>query len=141
MHPSKKGSVATITSPKHTYRRKSLIFVTRWYCTYNSSTDTNAFFMSYLIVYDCTGHVEGSCLRTDIQLPQQTVIIRIASQGVFTKCSIFQSGHLIVTVEFTPFWGHLQLDHPVTCEIVKCYSHIQILAWIKNYNFLLTCFL
>ena len=32
------------------------------------------------------------------QLPQQTVIIRIASQGVFTKCSSFQSSHPIVTV-------------------------------------------
>ena len=31
------------------------------------------------------------------QLPQQTVIIRIASQGVFTKCSTFQSSHRIVT--------------------------------------------
>ena len=38
-----------------------------------------------------------------LQLPQQTVIIRIASQGVFTKCSSFQSSHRIVTDEFTPF--------------------------------------
>ena len=37
------------------------------------------------------------------QLPQQTVIMRIASQGVFTKCSSFRSSHLIVTVKFTPF--------------------------------------
>ena len=37
------------------------------------------------------------------QLPQQTVIIRIASQGVFTKCSSFKSSDLIVTVKFTPF--------------------------------------
>ena len=37
------------------------------------------------------------------QLPQQIVIVRIASQGVFTKCSSFQISHLIVTVEFTPF--------------------------------------
>ena len=37
------------------------------------------------------------------QLPQQTVIIRIASQGVFTKCSGFKSSDLIVTVKFTPF--------------------------------------
>ena len=58
------------------------------------------------------------------QLPQQTVIIRIASQGVFTKCSSFKSSYLTVTVEFTPFRGHLQLDHPVTCENIKCYSHI-----------------
>ena len=27
-----------------------------------------------------------------------------------------------VTVEFTLFWGYLQLDHPVTCENIKCYS-------------------
>ena len=37
------------------------------------------------------------------QLPQQTVIIRIASQGLFTKCLSFKSSDLIVTVEFTPF--------------------------------------
>ena len=32
------------------------------------------------------------------QLPQKTVIIRIASQSVFTKCSSFQISHLILTV-------------------------------------------
>ena len=37
------------------------------------------------------------------QLHQKTVIIRIASQGVFTKCSSFQSSHQIVTVEFPSF--------------------------------------
>ena len=37
------------------------------------------------------------------QLPQQTLIIRIASQAVFTKCSSFQISLLIVTLEFTPF--------------------------------------
>ena len=37
------------------------------------------------------------------QLSQQTVIIRIAGQGVFTKCSSFKSSYRIVTVEFTPF--------------------------------------
>ena len=37
------------------------------------------------------------------QLPQQTVIVRIARQGVFTECLSFQISHLIVIVEFTPF--------------------------------------
>ena len=37
------------------------------------------------------------------QLPQQTEIIRIASQGVFRKCLSLQISHIIVTVEFTPF--------------------------------------
>ena len=55
------------------------------------------------------------------QLPQQTLIIRIASQAVFTKCSSFQISHLIVTLEFTPFRGPLQLDHPVTRENIKYY--------------------
>ena len=44
--------------------------------------------------------------------------------------------HLIVTVEFTPFWDYLQLDHPVAYENIKCHSHIQIIVWIKSYNFL-----
>ena len=62
------------------------------------------------------------------QLPLQTVIIRIASQGAFTKCSSFQISHLILTVEFNPFLGYLQLNHPVTCEIIKCYSPIQTIT-------------
>ena len=62
------------------------------------------------------------------QLPQQTIIIRIASHGVFTKSSSFQISYLILTVEFNPFLGYLQLDHPVTCEIIKCYSHIKIIT-------------
>ena len=37
------------------------------------------------------------------QLPQQTVIMRIASQGVFIKCSSFKSSDPLVTVKFTPF--------------------------------------
>ena len=51
------------------------------------------------------------------QLPQQILIIRIASQQ-----ASFQISHLIVTVEFT------QLDHPVSCENTKCYPHIQIIT-------------
>ena len=54
------------------------------------------------------------------QPTQQTLIIRITSQGVFTQCSSFQICHLIVTVKFTPFGGYLQLDHPVTCKNIKC---------------------
>ena len=61
------------------------------------------------------------------QLPSQTVIIRTATQGEFTKCSSFQISHLILTVEFNPFLGYLQLDHPVKRENMKCYSHIQII--------------
>ena len=37
------------------------------------------------------------------KLPKQTVIIRIASQGVFIKCLGFKSSDLFVTVKFTPF--------------------------------------
>ena len=64
----------------------------------------------------------------------QTAIFRIASQGKFTKCSSFQISYLILTVEFNPFWGYLQLDDPVTCEIIECYSNIQIITW---FNFFL----
>ena len=63
------------------------------------------------------------------RLPRQIVVIRIASQGVFTKCSSFQISYQTVTVEFTPFGGCLQLDYPVTCENIKCYSHNQIITW------------
>ena len=70
------------------------------------------------------------------QLPQQTLIIRIVSQGEFTKCSRFQISHLLVTVEFTDLCcGYLQLNLPVTCENIKCYSNIQIITWMKSNNF------
>ena len=49
--------------------------------------------------------------------------------------------NIIVKVEFTPFWGCPQLDHPVTCENINCYSQIQIISSIKSYNFLITCLL
>ena len=75
------------------------------------------------------------------QLAQQTLISSIANQSVFSKCSSFQISHLIITVEFTPFWGYLKLDHPVICKNTKRYSHIQIITWIKSYNFFKTCFL
>ena len=50
------------------------------------------------------------------------------TEGVFTKYSSFLTSYLVFTVEFTPFLGCLQLDHPVTCENIKCYSHTQIIT-------------
>ena len=44
--------------------------------------------------------------RLTFQLPQQTVIIRTASRGVFTKCSSFQISHLILTMEFNLSQSH-----------------------------------
>ena len=72
--------------------------------------------------------------RLILQWSQESVIIQIASQGIFTKCSSFQISHQIVTVKLTPLWCYLQLDHPVTCENIKCYSHIQIVTRVKSYN-------
>ena len=37
------------------------------------------------------------------QSPQQTAINRIASQGLFTKCSSFQISHVTVALKFTHF--------------------------------------
>ena len=75
----------------------------------------------------CTDHVEDSCMGLTFQLPQQTVIIRTASQGIFSKCSSLQIS-LVVTVKSSPFRGYLQLDHPVRSENNKCYSHIQMIT-------------
>ena len=122
----------------HAYR-KSLIFVTRWYCIYNSSTNTNAFFKVISDYMTVQARWKVTAWGLKFQLPKQTVIIQIASQGVFTKCSSFQISHLVVTVKFIHFCGYLQLDHPVTCENIKCYPHIQIITRIKCYNFLITC--
>ena len=61
------------------------------------------------------------------------------AKDVFIKCSSFQISHLIVTVEFAPFGTYRQLDHPVICGNIKCYSHNQIITWIKSYIWI-TCF-
>ena len=74
-------------------------------------------------------------MGTDISITSANFNHIVASQGVFNKCWSFQISHPIVTVEFTPFWGYLQLDLPVTCENIKCYSHIQIITRMKSYNF------
>ena len=72
--------------------------------------------------------------RMILQWSQETVIIQIASQGIFTKSSSFQISHQIVTIKFALLWCYLQLDHPVTCKNIKCYSHIQIVTRIKSCN-------
>ena len=63
---------------------------------------------SKVILWSTTAQVKSKVFAWGLtfQLPQQTEIIRNASQGVFTKCSRFQISHLIVTVEFTPFGGY-----------------------------------
>ena len=66
--PSKEGSIITITSPKHSCLQEIIHFCHWVVCAYNSSTDTNAFFLSYLITCDYMGHVEGFCLGTDISI-------------------------------------------------------------------------
>ena len=46
-----------------------------------------------------------------------------------------QSSHLIVTVEFTPFWGHLQLDHPVNVKISNVtliFKYLQIFTIVNS---------
>ena len=109
--------------------------------TYISSAPQKCNFFSYLIIYDCIGHMKGTflCGNWHINYLSKTVIIRITNQGVLTKCSSFQISHLIVTctLEFTLFLGHLQPDHPLTCKNVKCYSHVQIIHWIKSFYNLL----
>ena len=133
---AKKGSVNTITSPKHSCLPEIIKFLSLGSTVLTIVLPTQIHFLKLShSIWLNTGHVESFCLGTTFQLPQQTVI-RIKSQGVLTKCSSFQISHLIVTVKFTPFWGYLQLDHPVTCGNIKCYSHIQIITCIKISNFL-----
>ena len=71
------------------------------------------------IAYDWTGHVESFCVETDISITPANCNRQNCKPRLFTKCSSFQISHLIVTVEFTPFWGYLQLDHLVRCENIK----------------------
>ena len=63
--------------------------------------------------------MEGSCLGTDISNTSANCYHENCKPKC--KCSSFRSSHLIVTAKFPPFWGHLQLDHPVTSENIKCY--------------------
>ena len=92
------------------------------------STDTNAFFLSYLIAYDCIGHVESSCMGTDISIAPANLNHQDCKPRCIYQVLKFQISHLIITVEFTPFWGYLQLDHPVSCKNIKCYSYINIIT-------------
>ena len=50
--------------------------------------------VNYLIVYDYTGYVDGSCMGTDISI----------TPGVFTKCSSFQISHLTQLQWSLPFF-------------------------------------
>ena len=61
-----------------------------------------------------------------LQLPQQTVIIRIASQVVFTKCSSFKSSNLFVTIEFTPFFvfSLIILLHVKTSNVIHIFKYL-----------------
>ena len=110
---AKKGSVNTITSPKHSCLPEIIKFLSLGGTVLTIVLPTQIHFSKVISQHmtEQTGHVESFCLGTTFQLPQQTVII-IKSQGVLTKCSSFQIIHLIVTVKFTPFRGYLQLDHP-----------------------------
>ena len=67
-HPSKYGVNNHHNFSQNIYAYgKSFIFVSWWYfITINSSTNKNTFFKSYLKVADCTGHVEGSWMGSDI---------------------------------------------------------------------------
>ena len=135
MHPSEKRSITTITSPKHSCLRDNINFFFLLGDTVLKILLLTQMHFSKVISQHMTVQVMWiiPAWGLTFQLPQQTLIIRIASRGIFTQCSSFQISHLIVTMEFTPFRGYLQLDHPVTCENIKCYSHIQIIN--ESYNF------
>ena len=122
MHPSKKR-----VNYHHNFSQTFMFTGNHYFLLLGGTVFT------YLFMY-CTGHVKGSCMGNNISITSASFwIIRIANQGVVTKCSSFQICHLIVTMEFT--WGYLQLDHPVTCGNIKCYSQIQIITWMKSCNF------
>ena len=141
MHPSKKGSVTRWLLPHiHTYR-KSLIFVTSWYCTYNSSTDTNVSFLSRTL------WLYRSCDRLLLGDWHFNYLSKLYSSELQSKVYLLstqvsnQSSHLIVTVEFIPFWGHLQLDHPVNVKISNVTIIFKYLLESKVIIFLITFFL
>ena len=58
------------------------------------------------------------------QLPQQTVIIRIASQGVFTKCSSFQICHVLQwsSVLFEAIFSLITLLHVKTSNVIHIFK-------------------
>ena len=134
MHPSKKR-----VSYHHNFSQTFMFTGNHYFLLLGGTVftillPTQMHFSKVFLQHDCTGHVKGSCMGNNISITSASFwIIRIANQGVVTKCSSFQICHLIVTMEFT--WGYLQLDHPVTCGNIKCYSQIQIITWMKSCNF------
>ena len=97
----------------HAYR-KSIILVIRWYLQkFYQGTQMHFFSVtSQHMTFQVMWQVPAWELT--FQLPQHTVIIRIEGQGVQTKSSSFQISH-------SQAHSFLQLDHPVTCENIKCY--------------------
>ena len=124
---AKKRSITTITSPKRSCLHSIISFCYYFYWQ-------KCIFLN-LIAYDCTGHVESSCMGTDISITSANCNHQNCKLRC-TKCSSFQISHLIVRMGFIPFWGYLQLDHPVTCGNIKYDSHIQIITWITICYFL-----
>ena len=111
---AKIGSITTKLLPNnYAYRKSSILSLGGTVLTIVVPTQMHFFQLSHSIwLYRSCGRL----LHGDWHCNYHS---KLASQGVFTKCPIFQISHLIVTVKFIPLWGYLQLDHPVTCENIK----------------------
>ena len=98
---AKKGSFTTVTSPKCSCLQE-IIFWSLWVVlNFQKIYWHKCIFLSIckciFLAYDCTGNYwKVLAWGLTFQLFQQTVIIRIASWGVFTKCSSFQISQSIV---------------------------------------------
>ena len=65
---AKIGSITTITSPKHSRSQELIHFCHKMVFAIVLPMNKNAFFFGYLILYDCSGHVEGSCMGINISI-------------------------------------------------------------------------
>ena len=78
-----------------------------------------------LTAYDCTGHVDGSCLGTDISItPANFNHQKCKLRCIYQVLKFPNQSPNSVIVEFASFRGYLQLDHPVTCEKKSNVTHI-----------------
>ena len=118
---TKKGSITTITSPKHPCLQEIINFC-HWMVLYlQYFYEHKCIFLKLSHIIDCTGHVEGSCIGNDISITSANFNHQNCKSSCIYQVLKFQISHLIVTLEFTPFRGSLQLDHSVTRENIKCY--------------------
>ena len=117
---AKIGPIITISSLKHSFLQEIINFSQQVYCTYKSSTNENkCIFFSYLMVYNFSGHVEGSCMGTNILIISAYCNHQICKPRCIDQVLKFPNQSPNYYSQSHPFL-RLSSAGP-SCENIKCY--------------------